>query len=113
MASDNSDVVHDPLQAADPIGLPNNNLLPLTLRLDRSNYSFWRALVLAAVQAYNIDGSFLGTVLPPPRVLEGNILNPHYAHWLRLDQFLMHWLMNSISENMLGHIVHCHSSAEI
>ena len=26
--------------AIDPVGLPNNTLLPLTIRLDRSNFSY-------------------------------------------------------------------------
>uniref|UniRef100_A0A803P6J6 CCHC-type domain-containing protein n=1 Tax=Cannabis sativa TaxID=3483 RepID=A0A803P6J6_CANSA len=84
-----------------PLFLPNNNLLPLTLRLDRSNYTFWRSLVLAATRAYNLDGYILGTNPPPAQTIAGNNPNPDYAQWIRLDQFLMHWLMNSITEHIL------------
>ena len=108
MASDNSGVKHDPLQRNhDQLGLPNNSLLPLTLHLDRSNYSYWRALVLTVVRAYNVDGIILGSIPSPPPHLAGNILNFAYNQWIRLDQFLMYWIMNSINEPMLGHIVHC------
>ena len=62
--------------AVDPVGLPNNHLLPLHLRLDRNNYSYWRALVLAAVRAYELDGHILVTNPIPPMMLPGNVCNP-------------------------------------
>ena len=33
--------------------------------------------------------------------------NPEYISWKRLDQFVMGWLLSSISEQMLGHVIHC------
>ena len=83
MASDRSVTDHDPLPAnQDPVNLPNNTLLPLTLRLDRTNYSYWRALALAAVRAYNLEGYVLGTTPSPPRFLPGNLPNPAFANWM-------------------------------
>ena len=99
--------------AIDPVGIPNNTLLPLTIRLDRSNFSYWRALVLAAVRAYNLEGYILGTIPTPPPFLAGNDPNPAFQNWIRLDQFLTHWLFNSMTEMMLGHVLRCQSSAEI
>ena len=32
---------------------------------------------------------------------------------MRTDQALMSWLLSSISESMLGHVIHCTSSAQI
>lgn len=117
MASEDSDATHraqpPPPPAINPAGLPNGALLPLQLRLDRNNYSYWRALVLAATRAYGLDGYILGSNIPPPSLLPGNRPNPAYQQWIRFDQFLMHWLMNSISEVMLGHIIHCRSSFQI
>ena len=70
MISDSSDMATDgsshsaahqevpapaPAVAADPASLPNNQLLLLTLRLNRMNYSYWRSLMLAAVRAYDLD----------------------------------------------------------
>ena len=96
MASDDSEATHHPHRAplppmaADLAVLPNNSLAPLTLRLDRTNYSYWRALVLAATRAYNLDGFLLGTSTPPPIVLDGNRSNPAYQIWHCYDQFLVH-----------------------
>ena len=39
--------------------------------------------------------------------------NPEYISWKRIDQFVMSWLLSAISEQMLGHVIHCQSSAEI
>uniref|UniRef100_A0A803PMY8 Retrotransposon Copia-like N-terminal domain-containing protein n=1 Tax=Cannabis sativa TaxID=3483 RepID=A0A803PMY8_CANSA len=114
MATDRPEAPENLLpNAAAPAALPNNNLLPLNLRLDRSNYPLWRSLVLAAVRAYNLDGHLLGTNPQPQRNLAGNTPNPAFQQWIRLDQFIMHWLMNSISEAMLAHVIHCQTSAEI
>uniref|UniRef100_A0A803Q8Y1 CCHC-type domain-containing protein n=1 Tax=Cannabis sativa TaxID=3483 RepID=A0A803Q8Y1_CANSA len=100
-------------QEVQQVALLNNNLLPLNLRLDQSNYTFWRSLVLAATRAYNLEGYILGTIPPPPQILKGNIPNPDFLQWQRFDQFLIHWLMNSISEQMLGHVINCQSSSEV
>ena len=102
-----------PPPAIDPVGLPNNALLPLNLRLDRSNYSYWRVLVLAAIRAYNLDGFVLGHTPPPPPVLPGNVPNIAFYNWTRLDQFIMHWLMNSMTESILGLVLNCNTSSEI
>ena len=62
--------------ALDPLPLSNNTLL------DRTNYQYWHALVLAAVRAYGLEGYLLGTMPPPPTHLPpGNIANPPFLHW--------------------------------
>ena len=38
--------------------------------------------------------------------------NPDFVVWMRLDQFLISWLLSSISEKMLGHVIHGQYSAE-
>lgn len=66
------------------------------------------------VRAFNYDGYLLGTLSPPPAYLgDDDLPNPAYAVWRRIDQYIVHWLMNSIIESMLGHIVNCRSSLEI
>lgn len=100
--------------ALDPIPLPNNSLLPLNLCLDRTNYSYWSVLALAATHTYNLDGYVLGTTTQPlPTVPVTNQPNPAYIQWLHFDQFLMHWLLNSISQMLLGHVLRCRSSSKI
>ena len=45
------------------------NLTPLTLRLDRTNYNFWRAQVLPSIRAHNLEGFLLGSVQRPNQFL--------------------------------------------
>ncbi|KAF4374707.1 hypothetical protein F8388_020228 [Cannabis sativa] len=54
---------HAPVQAA-PATAPVSifqNLAPLTLKLDRGNYSFWKSQVLPALRAHDLEGFILGT----------------------------------------------------
>lgn len=109
-----------PLLAAPPFF---QSLTPLSIKLDRNNYSFWRSQVLPAVRAYDLEGFLLGTVPCPPRFVDNTTdgpvpgevrqINVGFALWLRADQLLVSWLLNSISESMFGHVVRCTSSFEI
>ena len=99
------------------------NLNPLTLRLDRTNYNFWIAQVLPSVRAYNLEGFLLGSIQPPTQFIdipESNgsqsltcTLNPNYIIWNRQDQYLVSWLLSSMSKSMLGHVTRCVRATEI
>ena len=99
------------------------NLNPLTLRLDRTNYNFWRAQVLPPIRAHNLESFFLGTIQPPIQFIKVpdpngsqimiRTLNLEYVIWNRQDQYLVSWLLSSMSESMLGHVTRCVRAAEI
>ena len=117
----------NPGQAQFPPPLPlQNTLVPLTLKLDRNNFAIWRSLILPAVRALDIEGFLDGSRVCPPRFVpnsngEGSststqphiTVNPDYVAWIRMDQAVMVWLLGSISEGMLGHVVRCASSQQI
>ena len=97
---------------------PSSHHLPLTfpsvlppvgVKLDRSNYVLWKSQVLPIVQAYDLEGFLFGTKTHPSESL-GDSANPDFVHWHRLDQFLLSWLLLTITESMLGHVLHCHTS---
>lgn len=96
-----------------------NHIVPLTLRLDRNNFFYWRSQVLSTVRAHQLEGFLTGTrIRPPATIVDSSDTsrtqpNPEFADWIRLDQFLLSWLFNSISEGMLGHVARCGSSAEL
>ncbi|KAK6130731.1 hypothetical protein DH2020_035519 [Rehmannia glutinosa] len=98
------------------------HLTPLPLRLDRSNFQFWKAQVLSTVRAYGLDGLLFGTDLAPTQFLISSddasssltpVINPDYTFWLRRDQLLLSWMLASISESMFGYLTRCSSSAEV
>uniref|UniRef100_A0A803PBD2 Retrotransposon Copia-like N-terminal domain-containing protein n=1 Tax=Cannabis sativa TaxID=3483 RepID=A0A803PBD2_CANSA len=84
--------------------------VPLNLRLNRSNYLYWRSQVLSTVHAHQLEGFLTGARTRPlatiadPADESRFIQNPELADQLRPDPFLMSWLFNSISEGMLGHL---------
>lgn len=95
------------------------NLDHLSLRLDRSNYAFWKSQVLPTVCAYVVD-DFLLDNQPHPNAFIPNLVNLNFSinnlehtTWVRLNQFLVSWFFSFISEPMLGHVVNCYISAKI
>ncbi|XP_034695665.1 uncharacterized mitochondrial protein AtMg00810-like [Vitis riparia] len=75
--------------------------------------------ILPTVRAYGLEGFLTGDhVHPPAMVADAKdpqvfIENPDFLYRTRYDQFLVSWLIGSISEAMLGHVIRCTSTAEI
>ena len=38
------------------------------------------------------------------------LVNPSFLQWTHLDQFLLSWILSSIPEPMLGHVIQCTSA---
>lgn len=102
------------------VSLPN--MTPLHLRLDWTNYGFWRAQVLATVRAHGFEDllsgahvptQFLPSPVPSTSSDPNSILSPAYLTWLRRDQFVFSWLLSSITESMLGYVNRCSTAAEL
>uniref|UniRef100_A0A803PPU3 Retrotransposon Copia-like N-terminal domain-containing protein n=1 Tax=Cannabis sativa TaxID=3483 RepID=A0A803PPU3_CANSA len=116
-ASSSSTTLNLPSAAAAQV-IPNH-IVPLNLRLDRSNYLYWQCQVLSTVRAHQLEEFLTGARARPPATIidpsdeSRSIPNPELADWLSLDQFLMSWLFNSISERMLGHVTRCASSTKL
>ncbi|RVW53931.1 hypothetical protein CK203_072933 [Vitis vinifera] len=71
------------------------------------------------VRAYGLEGFLTGDcVRPPAMVVDAKdpqvfIENPDFLYWTRMDQFLVSWLIGSIYEAMLGHVIRCTFASEI
>lgn len=90
---------------------------PIVLKLDRHNYVFWRAQVLPTIRAHAFDDFISTTAILPSPLLpsqSGAPPRPHpeYSVCIRRDQFLLGWILASISDSMLGHVVRCTSARE-
>ncbi|XP_060970030.1 uncharacterized protein LOC133037187 [Cannabis sativa] len=120
-----ADTVNTPaITPAPPVqSFPFQSLAPLTIKLDRSNYPYWRSQALPALRAHDLEGYALGTKHCPPQFVDNTIggpipdeprqLNLGFAMWRRTDQSVLSWLLNSISESMFGHVVNCLSSHDL
>lgn len=91
---------------------------PIQLKLDRSNYAFWRALVHSAIRGQGLESFISSTAISPspllPTTSDGEMVpNPEFVTWIRRDQCLMSWMLSTVGETMLGHVVRCKSSFEV
>ena len=120
MASDASSLLHQPTSSnsQDPHIIFPSVLPSVSAHLDRSNY-IWKSQILPTARAYGLDDFLFGTRSPPKQFINSSsvpeqlTVNPEFLQWTRLDQFLLSWLLSSISENMLGHVLHCTTSSEV
>ncbi|KAF4382947.1 hypothetical protein G4B88_010118 [Cannabis sativa] len=55
------------------ISSPFQSLAPLTIKLDRTNYPYWKSQVLPTLRAYDLEGYILGTKLCPPQFVDNTI----------------------------------------
>lgn len=100
---------------ASVINLPNFH--SISVRLDRSNYAFWRVQILSTTRAHGFDDLLDKFCNPPSQFLPSpsndRIPNLDFLSWLRRDQYLVSWILSSISETMLGHVTRCATAREI
>ena len=101
-------------------GQISSTLHPISVKLDRNNYTIWRSQVLPSARAHRLDQILIGKLPKPPRFSQSTSVNssqptsnPEYDQWVILDQFLLSWILASISEAMYGHVVNCQTSAEV
>ena len=96
-----------------------STLAPVQIKLDRSNYIFWKSQILPAARAHDLETFLLGTKSKPSEAITDlanptiSLINSDYTSWSKIDYFVMSWLLSSISEQMLRHVVHSHSLAEV
>ena len=55
-------------QAVPAVSL-QSTLVPLTLKLDRNNFSIWRSLIIPAIRALGLEGFLNGSRACPERFL--------------------------------------------
>ncbi|KAL5756776.1 hypothetical protein ACOSP7_021207 [Xanthoceras sorbifolium] len=128
MASDSSFSILRPENMVSP--LPNSLQPPLIaksmnfnlpIKLNSDNYIYWKALVLPVIRAFKHEDFITGARLCPNKFIESTasngvdkelIINPAFLEWRRFDQFLLGWLLTTVSESLIGQVVECMSALE-
>ena len=58
-----------------------------------------------------MDDLLFGTRSSPEKFLDDKAtVNQEYLTWTQSDHFLLSWILSSITENMLAHVIHCSTS---
>ena len=83
---------------------------------------YWKALVLPDVRALELEDFINGARLCPNKYVANTqsgenepelVINREFLAWRRLDQYLMSWLLSTVSENLIGQVTDRVSSLEV
>ena len=93
---------------------------PPALKLTHNNWLFWKALVFPPLRCAFVFGLLDGTDDVPPKLLDATydagkrvrVPNPEYSAWVACDQYVQGWLNNSLSPDILAHVLDKPSTAE-
>ena len=91
-------------QIAQQPSFPNINN-HLTTKLTSTNYILWVTQLTPILRGYNLLGHVDGTLTPPAITLPDYTPNPDYAIWLRNDQIVLSWIVNSLSDTVISQVV--------
>ncbi|KAK8951385.1 hypothetical protein KSP39_PZI003284 [Platanthera zijinensis] len=81
----------------------------VSIRLKSTNYLPWKTQVLPVLRSLGLVGFIDGSATRP----DPDDLSPNAVQWHRLDQMVLTWLTNSLSEAALTQIGTCATSAEV
>ncbi|KAL5820455.1 hypothetical protein ACOSQ3_022337 [Xanthoceras sorbifolium] len=95
------------------------------MKLDKSNYIYWKTQVMPAIRTLDLEDYISGSaVIPEPYIDvhthiegEGTLIqkqvNPAYSYWKKTDQILLCWLLETLSQGVLGQVTQCRTSLKI
>ncbi|CAN1795133.1 Retrovirus-related Pol polyprotein from transposon RE1 [Linum perenne] len=89
---------------ASPSVLPS---LPtsLSIKLSADNYLVWKLQFEPLLTSHDLYGHVDGTSMAPAALTEAGAANPDFATWRRRDQFVLAWIISSITESALHTLV--------
>jgi hypothetical protein len=93
---------------------------PPAQQLTRSNFLLWKALVLPAFRGANVMSHLDGSDRAPAKTVEvedseknkTQVPNPAYIDWMARDQQVLRFLLNTLSPDVLSHLLEVTSTAE-
>ncbi|KAK1695102.1 hypothetical protein QYE76_011799 [Lolium multiflorum] len=92
---------------------------PPTQVLTRSNYLLWQALIVPAFRGANVMGLLDGSDRAPAKIIEVEdsekkkiqVENSAYVAWIARDQLVLRFLRNSLSPEILSHVLDMDTTA--
>jgi hypothetical protein len=94
---------------------------PPAQQLTQNNLLLWKALVLPAFRGANVMPLLQGTDHAPAKTVEVEdaekkklqVENPAYVTWIARDQKVLRFLLNTLSPDILSHLLEVESTAEV
>ena len=78
----------------------------LNVKLDKENYLLWRSQFLPLLKLHDLEGLSVSGLVPSFYQKDAQpAINPKYTRWINLDQMLLCWLISSLTEVVLAHVV--------
>ncbi|KAK1664303.1 hypothetical protein QYE76_052462 [Lolium multiflorum] len=90
-------------------------------KLTRGNFPMWRAQVMPAIRGARRVGLLDGSDAAPPKEVSNPdkekgplmVSNPEYESWLERDQQVLSYILNSLSKEILMHVLRMEHAAEV
>jgi hypothetical protein len=106
-------------ESSTPTILPNSFVVPITEKLTKTNYRLWRAQIMPAVRAVQLEDLLTGDEHKPAKLISiknGDSVteqpNHEYTKWVTRDQALLGYLLSLLSrEVLMGVTTHMTSAA--
>lgn len=93
--------------ASSLIQFPNQ----IDIKLTHDNYLLWKSEVIPVICGFGLMSHLIGSSsLPSSLTLlyNGTVTsNPTYEAWMKQDQLILDWLLNSLSDDVLPQVVTC------
>ncbi|KAL5753235.1 hypothetical protein ACOSQ2_023742 [Xanthoceras sorbifolium] len=91
------------------------------VKLNRDNYVYWKARVLLAIEAFDLDDFISGLKLIPAKFIEivssnrekETVINKEFTSWRKAERLLVCWLLSTISPSIIGEVTSCATSCEV
>ncbi|KAL5822667.1 hypothetical protein ACOSQ3_020583 [Xanthoceras sorbifolium] len=111
-------VTHSP---TDFVALAKSINFNIPIKLDCGNYIYWKAQVLPAIEAFELDDFIFGLKPTPPKFIEvvssngykETVINKEFTSWRKADKLLVYWLLSTISPSIIGEVTSCATSCEV
>jgi hypothetical protein len=89
--------------------VPSTLSVQISEKLTKSNFILWKAQVMSAIRAAELEGFLIGAEKAPPMTLltkddKGNDVhqhNPAYSQWVARDQAVLGYLLSSLTRETL------------
>jgi hypothetical protein len=94
---------------------------PPSQKLTRTNFLFWKTLVFPAHRGAHVTDLLDAADAAPPKFITVEdadkvkklVINPDYSAWIAHDQAILNYLINSLSPDILAHVVGLETTKDV